>query len=105
MKGPMGGTHSPKGAFHKCKKLLHPLPELEAGKLKLTGKVAHILARGGQLIHAASGERNTDKHGGRTDMRRETTKTVLAVFAVGLPRSPPEICLGPSLENCLWGSY
>ena len=53
----MGSAHGPERTLQELKEFLDPMAQLPACELKLAGQRAHILAGGGQQIHAALGER------------------------------------------------
>jgi hypothetical protein len=56
MRSARRGSDRPKGALEKFQQFLPPMPQDQAGELKLAGHVEHILAGGGKEINAAPGE-------------------------------------------------
>ncbi len=52
----MRRAYRAKGTLQKFKKFFHAMPKLETRELKLTGHMAHVVAGGGQPIHAALGQ-------------------------------------------------
>jgi hypothetical protein len=54
---PVRRAGDPKGIRQKREDFFHPIAQLETRKLKLTGKVTHVFARGGQQLHTWRGRR------------------------------------------------
>jgi hypothetical protein len=52
----MGGTDRPERAFEKFNHFFYPMAELETRQLKLTRKMAYVLAGRHQQIHPARSE-------------------------------------------------
>jgi hypothetical protein len=52
----MGGADRPERTFEKFNHFFHAVAELETRRLKLTRKMAYVLAGGHQQIHPARSE-------------------------------------------------
>ena len=52
----MGRAGGPECAFEQCARLRDSMAEVQTRQLQLPGKVAHVVARGGQHMHPAGGQ-------------------------------------------------